>query len=142
MQQKCGSIWTIRGQSTFFKYRKSFAFLKMYCTFNMVKTANLLFILILKQEKKFPGINLHGNPKICVFTALNFAFNPQNSVPLKYTKINSKKILLLFSCCANKEAFELPLHYTFRHRTGTGGRSSYKYRNYKSILMLVAINLV
>ena len=108
----------------------------------MVKTANLLFILIVKQEKKFPGINLHGNPKICVFTALNFAFNPQNSVPLKYTKINSKKILLLFSCCANKEAFELPLHYTFRHRIGTGGLSSYKYRNYKSILMLVAINLV
>ena len=56
----------------------------------MVKTANLLFILIVKQEKKFLGINLHENPKICVFTALNFAFNPQNSVPLKHTRINSK----------------------------------------------------
>ena len=108
----------------------------------MVKTANLLFILIVKQEKKFPGINLHRNPKICLFTALNFAFNPQNSVSLKYTKINSKKILLLFNCCANKETFELPLHYTFRHRTGTGGLSSYKYGNYKSILMLVPIILV
>ena len=106
----------------------------------MVKTANLLFILIVKQEKKFPGINLHGNPKI--FRALNFTFNPQNLVPLKYTKINSKKILLLFNCCANKEVFELPLHYTFRHKIVTGGLTIYKYGNYKSILMLVAINLV
>ena len=86
----------------------------------MVKTANSLFILTVKQEKKFPDINSHGNPKMSFFTALNFAFKPQNSVPLKYTKINSKKKLLLFNCCANKEAFELPLHYTFRHRIGTG----------------------
>ena len=39
---------------------------------------------------------------MCVFTALNFAFNTQNVVLLKYTKINLKKILLLFDYCANK----------------------------------------
>ena len=51
-------------------------------------------------------------------------------------------MLLLFNCCAYKEDFELPVHYTFRHRKGTGRLTSHKYRNNKSILMLVAINLV
>ena len=108
----------------------------------MVETANLAFILIVKQEKKFPAINLHGNPKMCIFADLNFAFNPQNSAPLRYTKINLKKILLLLNCCAKKEDFELSLHYTFRHRIETGGLASYKYQNNKSVLMLVAIILV
>ena len=86
----------------------------------MFKRANLLLILIVKHEKKITDINLHGNPDICLFTALNFAFNQQNLVPLKYRKINSKKILLLFGFCANKEDFELPSHYAFRHRIETG----------------------
>ena len=63
---------------------------------------------------------------MCVFTALNYAFNPQNLVPLKYRKINSKKILLLFGFCANKEDFELPLHFVFRHTIETGNLTSYK----------------
>ena len=103
----------------FFKYRKSFAF----------PISNLLFILIAqlkKKKKKITGINLHGNPEMYVFTTLNFAFNPQNLVPLKYRKINSKKILLLFGFCANKEDFELPLHYAFRLKIATGRVTSYK----------------
>ena len=63
---------------------------------------------------------------MCVFTVLNFAFNPQNLVPLKYTKLNSNKILLLFDWCANKEEFELPLPYAFRQRIENGSLTSYK----------------
>ena len=104
----------------FFKYRKSSAFLVRYCTFKMVKTANLLFILIGKHEKKITCINLCGNPEKCFFTAQNFAFNPQNLVPLRQRKINSKKILLLFHFCANKEDFKLSLHFAFRRKIETG----------------------
>ena len=93
----------------------------------MVKTANLLFILTVKHEKKkITGITLYGNQKMCVFKAWSFAFNPQNLVPLKYRKINSKKTLLLFCFCVNKEDFELPLHYVFRHTIETGSLTSCK----------------
>ena len=61
-----------------------------------------------------------------VFTALNSAFNPQKLVPLKYRKINSKKILLSFGFCANKEDIDFLLHYVFRHTIETGNLNSYQ----------------
>ena len=79
-----------------------------------------MFHFNIETRKQCTVINLRGSPKMCVFAALNFAVNPQNTVTLKYSNINSKEILLLFKCSVNN---------TFRHRIET-------------LEMLVAMNLI
>lgn len=79
-----------------------------------------MFHFNIETRKQCTVINLCGSPKMCVFTALNFAVNPQNTVTLKYSNINSKGILLLFNCSVNN---------TFKHRIET-------------LEMLVAMNLI
>ena len=98
----------------------------------------MFFILIVLQEQK-GSHQFMQKSKNMRFHGTEFFIQ---STPLKYTNINSYTILFLFNRCANRQDFELQLHYSFRHRIGTGRPATYQYRNDKSILTLVSLNLI